>query len=38
MDMECTIEIQLAYKKVIQTVLYADEEITEVRQVKYNTN
>jgi hypothetical protein len=37
MDTECTIEIKLACKKGIQTVSYADEEITaeEDRHVKY---
>jgi hypothetical protein len=37
MDTEFTIEIKLECKKVIQTVLYADEEITaqKVRHVKY---
>ena len=40
MDMECTIEIKLACKKVIQTVLYVDEAITaeKVRHVKYWTS
>ena len=40
MDTECTIEIKLACKKGIQTVSYADEEITaeEDRHVKYWTS